>query len=409
MRILPTTRLAGRALLRNKTRSFLTALGIVIGVSAVIAMVAIGQGAKARVQATFEAMGTNLLIVMSGSTTAGGMRGGFGSMPTLTWDDLRAIQTELRAVRHAAPVLRANAQVASEEQNWSTSVVGTTVAYFAVRNWNVESGRALLDSDVENSAKVVLLGHTVVDKLFGPRANAVGQMVRIRNVPFEVIGVLEIKGQSPMGPDYDDTAILPVSTFRTRIQGGLTKFIAGVIFVGAIGADATSRAQQEIEGLLRDRHHLQPGADDDFSVRNLSEIASAQQEGARVMTTLLAAVAAVALLVGGIGIMNIMLVSVTERTREIGVRMAVGAKPRDILLQFLAEALALSLAGGVIGAALGVLAAAQLAARFHWPMLVQPAIIGVSIGFSGMVGIVFGLYPARKASLLDPIEALRFE
>jgi putative ABC transport system permease protein len=409
MRIRPTARVAFRALLRNKTRSFLTALGIVIGVAAVIAMVAIGEGAKARVEATFEAMGTNLLIVMSGSTTAGGMRGGSGSMPTLTWDDLRAIQTELRAVRYAAPVLRVNAQVASEEQNWSTSVVGTTLAYFAVRNWRIGSGRMPAEGDVEGSAKVVLLGQTVADKLFGPHANAVGQMVRIRNVPFEVIGVLEAKGQSPMGQDYDDTAILPVSTFRTKIQGGLTKFIAGTIFVGASTADATSRAQQEIEGLLRDRHHLQPGADDDFSVRNLSEIAGAQQEGARVMTTLLAAVAAVALLVGGIGIMNIMLVSVTERTREIGVRMAVGAKPRDILLQFLVEALGLSLAGGLIGVGLGLLSAQQLASRFHWPMLVQPAIVAVSLGFSGLVGIVFGLYPARKASLLDPIEALRFE
>ena len=267
----------------------------------------------------------------------------------------------------------------------------------------------LLEGDIEGSAKVVLLGRTVADKLFGPRANPAGQMVRIRNVPFEVIGVLEVKGQSPMGQDYDDTAILPVSTFRTKIQGGLTKFIAGIIFVSAASADATSRAQQEIEGLLRDRHHLQPDSDDDFSVRNLSEIAGAKQEGARVMTTLLAAVAAVALLVGGIGIMNIMLVSVTERTREIGVRMAVGAKPRDILLQFLAEALVLSLAGGLIGVGLGLLSAHQLAGRFHWPMLVQPAIIAISLGFSGVVGIVFGLYPARKASLLDPIEALRFE
>jgi len=409
MKPLPIGRLAGRALLRNKTRSFLTALGIVIGVGAVIAMVAIGQGAKARVEATYEAMGTNLLVVMSGSTTAGGMRGGFGSMPTLTWDDLKAIQSELRAVRYAAPVLRANAQIQSEEQNWSTSVIGSTLAYFGVRNWRPARGRPLLDTDVESGAKVALLGRTVADKLFGPRVDPVGQSVRIRNVPFEVVGVLEAKGQSPMGQDYDDTVILPVSTFRTRIQGGLTKFIAGTIFVSAVSADSTSRAQQEIEGLLRDRHHLQPGADDDFSVRNLSEIASAQQEGASVMTTLLAAVAAVALLVGGIGIMNIMLVSVTERTREIGVRMAVGAKPRDILLQFLAEALALSLAGGVIGAATGLLTAQQLAARFHWPMLVQPAIIAISIGFSGLVGIVFGLYPARKASLLDPIEALRFE
>ncbi len=409
MKPLPIARLAGRALLRNKTRSFLTALGIVIGVSAVIAMVAIGEGAKARVEATFEAMGTNLLIVLSGSTTAGGMRGGSGSMPTLTWDDLAAIQSELRAVRYAAPVLRVNAQVQSEDQNWSTSVVGSTVAYFTIRSWRASQGRIALDGDIESGAKVAILGQTVVDKLFGPHANPVGQSVRIRNMPFEVIGVLERKGQSPMGQDYDDTVILPVTTFQSKIQGGLTKFIAGAIFVGAVSADATSRAQQEIEGLLRDRHHIQAGTDDDFSVRNLSEIASAQQEGARVMTTLLAAVAAVALLVGGIGIMNIMLVSVTERTREIGVRMAVGAKPRDILLQFLAEALALSLAGGVIGAALGLLAARQLAGRFHWPMLIQPAIIAISVGFSGLVGIAFGLYPARKASLLDPIEALRFE
>ncbi|HEX3693980.1 MAG TPA: ABC transporter permease [Polyangia bacterium] len=409
MNVLQTTRVAARALARNKLRSFLTTLGIIIGVSAVIATVAIGEGAKAQVEQQFASMGSNLLIIMSGSTTAGGAHGGFGSMPTLTWDDLKSIQTEIPTVRYAAPSLRSTAQLITEEQNWTTSVTGTTSDFFQIRSWPVSEGSMFTSSDLEGGTKVVLLGDTVVQKLYGAGYNPVGQMVRIRNVPFQVMGVLAKKGQSASGQDYDDAAFIPASTFQTKIQGGLQKYLPGVILVGASASDTTARAQTQITGLLRERHHLQPGTDDDFSIRNLAELANAQQEGAKTLTTLLASIAAVSLLVGGIGIMNIMLVSVTERTREIGVRMAVGARRSDILAQFLTEALALSVAGGVIGVALGVLLAEQLASRFHWPLLIRPDVIMIAVAFSALVGIGFGLYPARKASRLDPIDALRFE
>ena len=409
MKLLPTIRLAGRALARNKMRAFLTALGIIIGVGAVIAMVAIGEGAKRRVQETFESMGTNLLIVLPGSANTGGMRGGFGSQPTITWGDLRAMQTELRAVRLAAPVLRMSAPVQGADQNWTTGIVGTTQDYFTIRSWPVASGRPIDSSDVEGRTKVVVLGQTVVDKLFGAAAKPVGETVRILEMSFQVIGVLQKKGQSPTGQDYDDTLAMPVTTFQTKIQGGLSNFIAGIVFVSATAPDTTQRAQAEITDLLRDRHRLRSGMDDDFSVRNLSEIAEAQEEGTRVMTTLLAAIAAVSLLVGGIGIMNIMLVSVTERTREIGLRMAIGAKPRDILLQFMVEALALAASGGLVGIVMGLSSAFWLARQFHWAMIVRPEIVALSVGFSLFVGLAFGIYPARKASMLDPITALRFE
>jgi putative ABC transport system permease protein len=405
---LQTFRVALRALGRNKLRSFLTTLGMVIGVSAVIAMVAIGDGAKARVEESFAAMGSNMLIILPGTTTTGGAQGGFGSMPTITWDDLRAVQTDVPAVRYAAPVLRTSAQILSEDQNWGTSVSGTTPEYFSIRNWSVARGVGFSASDVDSGTKVAVLGQTVVDKLFGPNADPVGQQVRIKNIPFQVIGVLTKKGQSPVGQDYDDAAFIPSSTFQAKIQGGLKNYLSGTIYVGAAGSD-TQRAENQIRALLRDRHHVGPSADDDFSIRNLAEMANAQQEGTRTLTTLLASIAAVSLLVGGIGIMNIMLVSVTERTREIGVRMAVGAKSGDILLQFLAEALALAVAGGVIGVLLGLGAAWRLAASFGWPVMFRPDVIVVAVGFSGLVGVGFGLYPARKASVLDPIQALRYE
>ena len=406
---LQTFRVAFRALTRNKMRSFLTTLGMVIGVSAVIAMVAIGDGARSKVDEAFAAMGSNMLVVLPGSSSAGGAMGGFGSLPTLTWDDLRAIQTELPAVRWAAPQLRSTAQVLAEEQNWTTSVFGTTPEYFSVRSWNVARGAIFGPSDVDGGTKVLVLGQTVVDKLFGPGADPIGQSVRVKNVPFTVIGVLAKKGQTPFGQDIDDAAFVPVSTFQQKVQGGLKNVIAGSLVVSATSQEDTARAEAEIRSLLRDRHRLASGIEDDFSIRNLAEIASARAEGTRTLTTLLAAIAAVSLLVGGIGIMNIMLVSVTERTREIGTRMAVGARARDIRLQFLAEALALSLVGGLLGVALGFGAAWRLATSFGWPVLFRPDVVLIAVGFSGLVGVGFGLWPAEKAARLDPIQALRFE
>jgi putative ABC transport system permease protein len=330
-------------------------------------------------------------------------------MPTLTYEDLAAIQTQVPSVRAAAPTLRSNQTLVGDMGNWSSSVTGTTVEYFSIRSWPIELGVGLTNQDIESGNKVVVLGRTVVDKLFGPTANAVGQAIRIGNNPFTIIGVLSRKGQSASGQDYDDAAFIPSTTFMQKIQGGLGKYLQGSIFVQAVSAEATPLAQKEVTALLRERHRLPSNSDDDFSIRNLSEVAGAQQQGVDTITTLLASVAAVSLLVGGIGIMNIMLVSVTERTREIGLRMAVGAKPIHILFQFLVEALVLSFAGGIIGIGLGIGVATWLASRFQWPTLIQPDVIALSSLFSATVGIVFGLFPARKAASLDPIEALRYE
>jgi putative ABC transport system permease protein len=407
--VLLTLRVAFRALLRNKLRSVLTTLGIVIGVGALITMMAIGAGAKARVDETFAAMGTNVLIIQHGTSKASGLRGGFGSMPTLSWDDFRAIQHEVPTVKMAAPTSRSNMTIVAAEQNWTTSVVGTSPEYFDIRSWPTALGAPFSASDVRSATKVIVLGETVVEKLYGANANPVGQTVRVAGKPFFVVGVTARKGQTPNGQDHDDAAFIPYTTYAQKVQGGLGKYLHGSIIVAATSSTATAAAQDGIEELLRDRHHIAPGEDDDFQVRNLSEIASAQEKGAETLTLLLASVAAVSLLVGGIGIMNIMLVSVTERTREIGIRMAVGAEGRHILLQFLIEALALAVAGGIAGVLAGVGAATWLAARFGWPMLFQPKVVAIAVGFSALVGIAFGIYPARKASQLDPIDALRFE
>ena len=409
MNIAQTVPLAVRALLRNKTRSFLTMLGVIIGVASVISMVAVGEGAKAKVEGVFASMGTNLLIVLSGSTSARGVMGGFGSMPTLTWDDLTAIKTEARAVRYAAPVLSSRVTILSDDANWMTAVTGTTPEYFEIRAWKVARGSSFESSDVDSGSETVVLGQTVVDRLFGGSVDPLGRTVRISGVPFVVIGVLQTKGQSPMGSDYDDTAMMPVSTFQSKIQGGLGKYIPGIIAVSAVSAADTGRAQQEINALLRDHHHLSEDVENDFNVRNLTEMAAAQQQGTKALTGLLAAIAAVSLFVGGIGIMNIMLVSVTERTREIGLRMAVGAKPWQVLAQFLVESIALSTTGGLIGVALGSLAARVVATRLGWTYSPRIDMALISFGFSAVVGVAFGFYPARRASRLDPIEALRAE
>ncbi len=400
--------IALRALARNRLRAFLTALGIIIGVAAVIAMVSIGEGAKARVQQTFANMGTHMLVVMSGSSRSGGVRGGAGSQPTLTWDDLDAIAT-LPSVRHAAAQLRTSAEVIADSGNWTSVIHGVTPAYFDIRNWSVSRGRAINDSDVAGNAKVALLGETVVTELFGAGSDPLGQQVRIRNAPFEVIGVLAAKGQSGWGGDNDDVVFVPVSSFQTRLEGGAGRYLNGQIVLSAVSEQATTDAEREVTALLRERHRLRDGEEDDFSVRNLGEIASASQESTQTLTALLASIAFVSLVVGGIGIMNIMLVSVTERTREIGVRMAVGARPGDILAQFLVESLTLSVVGGLLGVALGVGVAQQLAARFEWSLLIRVDVVALAVGISALVGVVFGLYPAHKASRLDPIDALRYE
>ncbi|HVV51648.1 MAG TPA: ABC transporter permease [Polyangia bacterium] len=409
MRAGDVIRVAGRAILRNKLRSFLTALGIIIGVAAVIAMVAIGEGARARVEQAFASMGTNVLIVSSGAKTASGAKAGAGTLPTLTWGDLAAIKTEVPHVRYVAPRIHTTGQVVNEDRNWLTVVDGTTPEFFQIRNWPMRLGPGIAPEQSDAGAKVVVLGQTVAERLFGASSDPTGQTVRIQNVPFQVVGVAGRKGQSPGGSDYDDVVFIPVRAFLTKIQGSLQQFIPGTIMIEVDSDDLTTTIADKVAALLRDRHAIPLGGEDDFSIKNLTETASRKEESTQALTMLLASIAAVSLLVGGIGIMNIMLVSVTERTREIGVRMAVGAKRRHILLQFLAEALTLSSAGGLCGVALGLVAAQRLAVRFGWPMLIRPEVIALAVGFSAAVGVGFGLYPARKASRLDPILALRYE
>jgi putative ABC transport system permease protein len=404
-----TLAIALRALASTKSRSLLTVLGVIIGVGAVIAMVSIGEGAKARVAKTFESMGTNMLTVSSGSTRSGGVRGGQGSQPTLTWADLDAIKAQIPGIAATAPQLRSSVQVSSELDNWQTSITGTTAEYFTIRNWPVAMGSLFDAGDQAAGRAVAVLGKTVSDTLFGPGEDPTGQVVRIQGVPFKVVGVLTSKGTSAFGSDNDDTIVIPASTFSRRISAGLDKFIGGSVMISAASREMIPSIESGIETLLRERHRLRDDKENDFSVRNMSEIADAQAESAQTITSLLGGVALVSLIVGGIGIMNIMLVSVTERTREIGLRMSVGARPRDILSQFLVEAIVLSLAGGLLGIAGGVGAAKYMAAKFAFPMLIRPDIVVLALGTSAIVGIVFGLYPATKASRLDPIQALRTE
>ncbi len=412
MTLFLTLRIAARALLLNKTRSFLTMLGIIIGVGSVIAMAAIGAGAREQVRASFATMGANLLIITGGSSSRSGGRGGWGSQATVTWDDFKTIQTDVPSVRLAAPLLRSNGTLVADEQNWTTSVQGTTPDYFDLRSWALSSGTRFDAAEAAGGAKVVVLGQTVVGKLWGEGADPVGRSVRISNIPFEVIGVLAKLGQSPYGTDYDDCAMMPVTTFMAKIQGG-SNALNGWVIVGASSSDGTGVAQRQLTSLLRDRHHLDADPTDprpdDFQIRNLTEMASAEAEGTSTITNLLAAIAGVSMMVGGIGIMNIMLVSVSERTREIGLRLAVGATPANILWQFLVEALLLASVGGFVGIGLGVGAASRLAHAYGWPLLIDPDVVVGVVCFSAVVGVIFGLYPARHASQLDPIEALRSE
>ena len=404
-----TLRLAGRALRRNKLRSFLTTLGIIIGVGAVIFIQSIGEGAKSRVRAQIESAGTNIVMLFSGASQGPGGRGGAGSQPTITWEDLRAIQTELSSVRAVAPQINSQQPVISETNTWNTQITGTTPDFFTIRNWPVSAGALFTASDQASAAKNAVIGQTAAENLFGPGVDPIGQIVRIRDAPFTIVGVLERKGQNAMGTDQDDCIFIPLSAFQTRMQRGLGKFVPGRISISAVSPEAIPVVRQEVAQLLRERHRLGPDDEDDFSTSSMAEMTSMLTSTQDTMTLLLSAIALVSLVVGGIGVMNIMLVSVTERTREIGIRMAVGAQPADIMAQFLVEALVLSAIGGALGVIFGVGLGQVIAPKFGWIMETKTQIVFISLAVSAGVGIVFGLYPARKASQLDPIDALRYE
>jgi len=407
---LQALRIALRSLKVNKLRTALTMLGIMIGVAAVIAMVSVGAGAQARVAEQIQSLGSNLIIALSGSSNAAGVRLGQGSQLTITEEDAAAIAREVPAVQVAAPSSRGNAQVVYGNLNWSTGIQGVTAEYFEARDWPVEVGRPVLQEDVDGATKVALLGQTTALNLFGD-ADPIGQIIRIKKVPFTVVGLLSRKGQNSWGQDQDDVILVPLSTAKKKVLGvsqANARSVGSISIKVRAGEDMTD-AEAQIRELLRQRHRLQPYQDDDFWLRNLSEVLQTQEESSKVMTYLLAAIASVSLLVGGIGIMNIMLVSVTERTREIGLRMAVGARARDILTQFLVEAVTLSLIGGVIGILLGVGGSNAISALAEWRTVLAPSAIVLAFGFSAAIGIFFGFYPARKASRLDPIEALRYE
>jgi putative ABC transport system permease protein len=408
-KVLQSMKIAFRALRVNKLRSALTMLGIIIGVGAVIAMVAVGSGATQRIQEQIASIGSNVIIVQPGSLNLGGVRQGWGNAQTLTEDDARAIGSELRSIQYAAPMQQNQAQVVFGNNNWFTRIQGTTPDYLTIRDIQVASGQPFTQGDVDSSAKVCLLGKTVADNLFAG-GDPVGQIIRIKKVPFTVAGVLAPKGQSPTGQDQDDMIIMPISTAKKKVIGGRQNNmqVVGQILTQA-HEGATKIAVTEIEGLLRQRHRLQPTQDDDFAVQNLEEVFAAQETSAEVMSILLASIASVSLIVGGIGIMNIMLVSVTERTKEIGLRQAVGAKTGDILSQFLVEAVTLSVAGGTIGIILGVGASLLISYFASWSTLVSIGSVLLAFLFSALVGVFFGYYPARKAAFLDPIEALRYE
>ena len=398
-------RIAMRALARNKMRSALTMLGIIIGVAAVIAMVGVGQGARKQVADQIAAMGSNMLFVGSGTVTRGGMHMGWGATKTLIPDDVGAILRECPSVKEAAPGSMSSAQVVFGNDNWYTQMTGTSPAYFDVRTWEFAGGGPFTQQDVERAANVAVIGETVRKNLFAG-IDPVGQVIRVKNIPFRVVGVLEAKGQGAMGNDQDDLIVIPITTLQKKITG---ETWLRFIMVSAVSKEATFTAQKQIEVLLRDRHKIRPGTDDDFVVRNLADLAEAADETQKTLTMLLASTAGVALIVGGIGIMNIMLVSVTERTREIGIRMAIGATDSDVQSQFLTEAVVLSCMGGIVGILFGIGISTVITNMAGWAVLISPVSIVVAVVFSLAVGIFFGYYPAQKAARLDPIEALRYE
>jgi putative ABC transport system permease protein len=405
MRIAPTFHVALRALRRNKMRSVLTALGIIIGVGAVIAMVGIGNGAKAQVEAQIASLGENVILIFSGSTTSSGIRTGWGGAGTLKIEDAEAIRREVPGVIGVSEEVVSTTQVAAGNQNWFTRIFGESADYFDIRQWPLADGAPFTAQDVRSANKVCVIGRTTATQIYG-NENPIGQILRIKNVPFTITGVLTPKGLSPQGVDQDDIVVMPYTSAMKRVIGGTTLRNINVQ-IGDPGQ--IPAAQQQIINLLRQRHNIRPGRDDDFTVRTQQEIAEAATATSKVMTVLLGAIAGVSLLVGGIGIMNIMLVSVTERTREIGVRMAVGARGNDILTQFLIEAVTLSSVGGMIGIVCGIGASSLLSIYAHWPTLISIASIAIAFLFSAAVGVFFGFYPARKAAALDPIEALRYE
>ncbi|HBA88504.1 MAG TPA: multidrug ABC transporter substrate-binding protein [Geobacter sp.] len=400
--------IAVRALRVNKMRALLTMLGIIIGIAAVIAMVAIGAGASKMIADQISSIGSNLLLVLPGSTTSGGMRSGAGSTQTLTYDDARAIKAECPSVAAVAPSVRGSGQVVYGNQNWSTVVYGVTPEMVDVRDWTIVSGRNISMSDVDGATKNCLIGQTVADNLFGA-SDPVGKIIRIKKIPFTVVGLLGKKGQSPQGQDQDDVIYVPLRTAQRKLLGSQFPNMVGSIMVQAKSAEVLDQAEEEVKALLNQRHRIGPSREVDYTIRNLSELLAVTQQSSQVMSILLGAVASISLVVGGIGIMNIMLVSVTERTREIGIRIAIGAKRRDIMLQFLTEAVLLTTCGGIIGMLLGVAGARLVASLVGWPTLVSVNTIIIAFAFSAGVGIFFGFYPARKAASLNPIEALRYE
>ncbi len=408
IQLMMSLRIAIRALRVNKMRALLTMLGIIIGIAAVIAMVAIGAGASKVISDQIASMGSNLLLVLPGSTTSGGLRTGSGGTPTLTYDDAKAIKAECPSVSEVAPTVRGTAQVVYGNQNWSTIVLGTTPEMVIVREWPIQSGRNLSQSDVDGATKNCLIGQTVAENLFGD-SDPLGKIVRIKKVPFTVVGVLDRKGRSAQGTDQDDVIYIPLITAQRKVFGSLFPNTIGAMMIQAKDAESLKKAEEEVTSLLTQRHRIGPNKDADFTVRNLSEIMEVSAQSSKVMSLLLGAVASISLIVGGIGIMNIMLVSVTERTREIGIRMAIGAKEGDILLQFLTEAVLLTTLGGIVGMVLGVTSAFTVSKLAGWPTLISFQAIVIAVVFSAGVGVFFGFYPARKAASLNPIDALRYE